>query len=72
MQNSGKEAGEYLDLVSSYVSRQHSTNFTGSWMLVAYWDRIPPYGSYDRVSVTQFKNNFSNLDYPTPEMIEIV
>lgn len=39
----GSKAEQNLDTVSSLVSEQQDTNFTGNWMLVAYWNQVPPY-----------------------------
>ena len=39
----GTQAEQYLSSVSGYVSQQQEKNFTGTWMLVAYWNQVPPY-----------------------------
>ena len=40
-----------LSYVSTYISQQMDTNFTGSWMLVADWNEAPKHGSSEnRVS----------------------
>jgi len=40
-----------VSYVSTYISQQMDTNFTGSWMLVADWNEAPKHGSTEnRVS----------------------
>ncbi len=39
----GTLAEHYLNTVSRHVSKQEEKNFTGTWMIVAYWKQVPPY-----------------------------
>ena len=38
-----------LSQVSDYISSSQSVEFSGTWMLVAYWLNVPEFGS-DKVS----------------------
>ena len=33
-----------LEYVSYFIRRQMGNSFSGTWMLVAYWDSVPEYG----------------------------
>jgi len=56
--NTGSNA--ILERVSGFIAQQMNVNFTGSWMLVAQWDRVHPFphGSPDRPEVSEEYNNF--------------
>ncbi len=36
---------DLIGRVSNFISNKTETKFEGSWMLVALWDEVPPYGS---------------------------
>ena len=52
-----------LARVSTLVSNQTNTNFTGSWMLLAHWDRVHPYphGSYSGPVVSNSEDEYQNF-----------
>ena len=37
------ESGYFLDHVSSFLRKNRSLTFQGTWMIVAYWDAVHPY-----------------------------
>lgn len=48
-------SGGTLDLVSQYVSQKIDTTFEGYWMMVVFWDSVPPFSfftSSDEVRVS--------------------
>ena len=51
----GAQAEQYLSTVSGYISQQQERNFTGTWMLVAYWNQVPPYPYGHSYWVRQYK-----------------
>lgn len=54
------QASDYLlNNVSTFIRNKEGVNFTGSWMLVAYWDSVHPYPHYD--VLTSSKGRLSNL-----------
>ena len=56
-----------LERVSTLVSNQTGTNFSGSWMLLAHWDRVHPYphGSYRGPlnSEDEYQNFVASVSY---------
>lgn len=48
-------SGGTLEMVSQYVSDKTNTTFEGHWMLVVFWDSVPPFSfftSSSQVSVS--------------------
>ena len=38
------DSGYFLEEVSEFIRRRRSTlSFTGTWMLIVYWDAVHPY-----------------------------
>ena len=40
-----------LSQVNSLINDQAQTNFNGKWLLVAMWDKVPPYPGYSNDTV---------------------
>ena len=38
------ESGFYLDQVNTFIRRERSISFTGTWMMNVYYQQVAPYG----------------------------
>ena len=48
-----------IDYVSAFLRRRNPSDFQGTWMMIAYWDRVLPYsffGTAFEVSILCNKN----------------
>ena len=54
--NEGSNA--ILERLSGFISAESNVSFTGSWMLVAQWDRVHPFphGSVETTVSEQYSN----------------
>ena len=54
-----ENSGNYLSLVSTFISGHQQVHFNGTWMLLAEWNSVPQFqGSIMVVSVTAIEHKF--------------
>lgn len=46
------EEGYVLDYVSAFLRRTYPSDFQGTWMMVAFWNRIRPYFGFFNTEVS--------------------
>ena len=49
------DSGPFLDQVNSYINYVRPTDFTATWMMVAYWVAVNPYPGPSSSEVNEHK-----------------